>query len=71
MAQVEQTPLPGVGVRYDFTTGEGRRLGVVHHQDGRKDFYVGSGDDPQEAAPPSASTTTKSTPWWRSSAGCG
>ncbi len=50
MAQVEQTPLPGVGVRYDFTTAEGRRLGVVHHQDGRKEVYVGSADDPGAAA---------------------
>ena len=49
MAQVEQTPLPGVGVRYDFTTGEGRRLGVVHHQDGRKEVHVGSADDPGAA----------------------
>jgi TrkA domain protein len=46
MAQVEQTPLPGIGVRYDFTTGEGRRLGVVHRGDGRKEVYVGSADDP-------------------------
>jgi TrkA domain protein len=51
MAQVEQTPLPGVGVRYDFTTGEGRRLGVVHHQDGRKEVYVGSAGDTQAAVP--------------------
>ena len=40
MAQVEQTPIPGVGVRYDFATAEGRRLGVVHRQDGRKEFYI-------------------------------
>jgi len=51
MAQVEQTPLPGVGVRYDFTTEEGRRLGVVHHHDGRKEVHVGMAGDPQAAAP--------------------
>lgn len=51
MAQVEQTPLPGVGVRYDFTTGEGRRLGVVHHQNGCKEVYVGSAGDPGDAGP--------------------
>jgi TrkA domain protein len=51
MAQVEQTPLPGVGVRYDFTTGEGRRLGVVHHQDGRKEVYVGPAADSGAAGP--------------------
>ena len=51
MAQVEQTPLPGIGVRFDFTTGEGRRLGVVHHQDGRKEVYVGAADDAAAATP--------------------
>ena len=51
MAQVEQTPLPGIGVRYDFTTGDGRRLGVVHRQNGCKDLYVGSSDDPATATP--------------------
>ena len=51
MAQVEQTPLPGVGVRYDFTTGEGRRLGVVHHQDGRKRSTSGRATTRSDAAP--------------------
>jgi len=51
MAQVEQTPVPGVGVRYDFTTAEGRRVGVVHHHDGRKEVYVAQADDPEAAAP--------------------
>jgi TrkA domain protein len=49
MAQVEQTPLPGVGVRYDFTTGEGLRLGVVHHHGGRKEIHVSTADDPATA----------------------
>ena len=51
MAQVEQTPIPGVGVRYDFATAEGRRLGVVHRQDGRKEFYIEALGDPHAAAP--------------------
>lgn len=51
MAQVEQTPLPGIGVRYEFTTGEGRRLGVVHRHDGRNEVYVGAADHPQADAP--------------------
>jgi TrkA domain protein len=50
MAQVEQTPLPGVGVRYDFTTGEGLRLGVVHHHGGRKEISVCTADDPEATA---------------------
>lgn len=27
--EVSQTPLPGVGVRYDFVTAAGRRLGLA------------------------------------------
>jgi TrkA domain protein len=50
MPQVEQTPLPGVGVRYDFATREGHLLGVVHHHGGRKEMYVGTAADPD--APP-------------------
>ena len=46
MPQVEQTPIPGVGVRYDFATREGRRLGVVHRHGGRKEIHVTSDDDP-------------------------
>lgn len=49
MAQVEQTPLPGVGVRYDFATADGRRLGVIHHHGGRKEVYVGEAGSPEGA----------------------
>lgn len=50
MPQVEQTPLPGVGVRYDFATREGHRLGVVHRHGGCKEIHVGTAADPD--APP-------------------
>jgi TrkA domain protein len=50
MPQVEQTPLPGVGVRYDFATREGRLLGVVHRHEGRMEIHVGRADEPE--APP-------------------
>jgi len=50
MPQVEQTPLPGVGVRYDFATREGRLLGVVHRHGGRKEIHVGTAADSD--APP-------------------
>jgi TrkA domain protein len=46
MAGVEETPLPGVGVRYDFETAEGERLGVLVHRNGRRDLFVYSRDDP-------------------------
>lgn len=50
MPQVEQTPLPGVGVRYDFATREGHLLGVVHHHAGGMEIHVGRAGEP--AAPP-------------------
>lgn len=46
---IQQTPLPGVGVRYDFTTEEGLRLGVVHHHSGRRQLFLCSADDPDSA----------------------
>ena len=44
--QVEQTPLPGVGIRYDFATAAGRQLGIVAHRDGLVDLVVYAEDDP-------------------------
>lgn len=46
MAEIEETPLPGVGLRYAFTTGGGERLSVVHHHSGRVQVYVSEHDDP-------------------------
>ena len=48
--QLEQTPLPGVGVRYDFRTGDGRQVGIVLHRDGRADLVVYADDDPDSVA---------------------
>jgi len=47
MSQVEQTPVPGVGVRYDFATREGHRLGVVHQSGGRRELHVCLTADPE------------------------
>jgi K+:H+ antiporter subunit KhtT len=46
MPQVEQTPIPGVGVRYDFATREGHRVGVVRRPGGRREIHVGNAADP-------------------------
>lgn len=46
MTQVEETPLPGVGVRHDFTTKGGRRIGVVSHRTGRRELLLFAEDDP-------------------------
>ena len=46
MVEFEETRLPGVGVRHDFVTDDGRRVGVITHHSGRKDLLVYSEDDP-------------------------
>jgi TrkA domain protein len=43
---VNETALPGVGLRYDFTTRGGRQVGVVAHRGGRRDLLVYDREDP-------------------------
>ena len=38
--------MPGVGVRHDFVTGDGRTVGVLVHRDGRREILVYGADDP-------------------------
>ena len=40
MADVTETPLPGVGVRYEFTTEADERVGVIVHRGGRREVVV-------------------------------
>ncbi len=49
MPRIEETSLPGVGVRYQFYAEDGRRIGVVHHRTGRRELFVCSPDDPDAA----------------------
>lgn len=44
--RVEQTTLPGIGVRHDITTAKGRRIGVISFRSGRRDFITFDPDDP-------------------------
>lgn len=44
--QVEQTALPGIGVRHEFVTRRGRRVGVVEHRNGRRDLLLYDRRDP-------------------------
>jgi TrkA domain protein len=44
--EINETPLPGVGLRYDFTTRSGRQIGVISHRSGRRDLVVYDRDDP-------------------------
>ena len=43
---IEVTPLPGIGVRKDFTLRDGRRVGVVAQRDGQLALIVSKADDP-------------------------
>ena len=43
---IQETALPGVGLRHDFTTKAGRQLGVVTHRTGRRDLLVYDRSDP-------------------------
>jgi TrkA domain protein len=44
--RVEQTSLPGIGVRHDLVTASGRTVGVVSHRSGRRDLLLYDVDDP-------------------------
>ncbi|HKY15199.1 MAG TPA: cation:proton antiporter regulatory subunit [Microthrixaceae bacterium] len=46
MADVTETQLPGVGVRHEFTTSTGERVGVVSHRTGRREIVVYDRRDP-------------------------
>jgi TrkA domain protein len=38
MAIVNEVPLPGIGIRYEFVTEDGARVGVVHHRSGEREI---------------------------------
>lgn len=46
MPDIEETHLPGVGMRHDFITRSGHRIGVVTHRTGRRELLVYDRDDP-------------------------
>jgi TrkA domain protein len=48
--RVEQTMLPGIGVRHDLVTSSGRTIGVVSHRSGRRDLLLYDVDDPDASA---------------------
>jgi TrkA domain protein len=50
MTEVRETHLPGVGVKHDFTTDDGRDIGVLVHRDGRRDIVVYDADDPDSCS---------------------
>src|SRR2546426_9904789 len=44
--EVEEVELPGIGLRHDFLTEKGRRVGVISHRSGRRDLLVYDLKDP-------------------------
>lgn len=44
--EVEETKLPGIGLRHDFGTSKGRRLGVVSQRTGERQLIVYDAEDP-------------------------
>ena len=50
MTTVQETQLPGVGVRYDLRLKSGQRIGVLAHRSGRRELFVYSSRDPDAVA---------------------
>ena len=43
--KVVRTPLPGIGLRLDFVTVDGPRVGVIHRQKGGIELFISHSDD--------------------------
>ncbi|KIA71452.1 TrkA domain-containing protein [Arthrobacter sp. MWB30] len=43
---MDETELPGLGIRKDFVTASGRRIGVVELREGETELFVSTWDDP-------------------------
>ena len=50
MTKITKTSLPGVGVKHEFTTEDGQRIGVVHHKTGKRELFFCEAADPDTAA---------------------
>jgi TrkA domain protein len=48
MARIEKTRLPGIGVRHDFTTSFGTRVGMLTYDSGERELLVFDDRDPDE-----------------------
>ena len=49
MAEIAETQLPGVGVRYEFSTASGERVGVLSHRSGHRELVVYARNDPDRS----------------------
>ncbi len=50
MPDVTEILLPGVGVRHEFTTADGSRVGVLSHRSGRREIVVYDREDPDRCS---------------------
>jgi TrkA domain protein len=50
MADIQETVLPGVGVRHDFVTRSGQRIGVISHRSGSKELLIYDERDPDSCS---------------------
>jgi TrkA domain protein len=50
MREIQETRLPGVGVRHDFITVSGVRIGVISHRSGRKELLIYDKGDPDRCS---------------------
>lgn len=50
MPRIEETPLPGVGLKHEFTSEHGSRVGVIHHKSGWRELFVCPPYDPDSVA---------------------
>ncbi len=46
MTEIIETKLPGVGIRHEFVTSGGERLGIITHHTGRRELIVCAARDP-------------------------
>ncbi|MDP9408625.1 MAG: hypothetical protein M3P95_12395 [Actinomycetota bacterium] len=63
MEQLEERSLPGIGLRHDFQTRTGRRVGVVAHRDDTRELVFYRPDDPDAVASSVPSRPRSRTPW--------
>lgn len=49
MVDIRQTRLPGVGMRHEFRTADGRLVGAISHRGGRYEVFVCDASDPDTA----------------------
>lgn len=47
--EIEETTLPGVGVRYTFEAGSGRRVSMLLHHSGHREVFISDPDDPDRS----------------------